>query len=267
MSLYFRSLASGSSGNSYLIKTDNTAVLVDTGTAGKHIIKGLEDSGLAPADLSAVLLTHEHVDHVKSIRMISKKAENAFVLGSRGTLKAISDKIPRDRSKAVRAEMESFRVGDLLIRPFALSHDAAEPLGYSFEADGRKATIVTDTGFVTDGEYEQLVDSDLLVLEANHERNLLLMGRYPYPLKVRILGEQGHISNDTCADTLIRVIRERSRAGIPKVALAHLSKENNSPDIALMTIRNRLFEEALVEDRDYAMTVLMRDTAGEMIEV
>ncbi len=267
MSLLFRSLASGSSGNSYLIKTDNTAVLVDTGTAGKHILQGLADSGLSPEDLSAVLLTHEHQDHVKSIRMVSRKAGNAFILGSRGTLKAVSDKIPHDRAKAVRAEMESFRVGDILVRPFALSHDAAEPLGYSFEAEGRKATIVTDTGYVTDGEYEQLVDSDLLVLEANHERNLLLMGRYPYPLKIRILGEQGHISNETCADTLIRVIRERTRAGMPKVALAHLSQENNSPDIALLTIRNRLFEEQLVEDRDYAMTVLLRDRMGEMIEV
>jgi phosphoribosyl 1,2-cyclic phosphodiesterase len=267
MSVRFCSFSSGSSGNSYLFASDGTVILIDAGIAGKKINAGLEALGLSYPDVSAVLLTHEHSDHVKCVRTVVKKAENALVYGSPGTLRAVGDYIPPGREMAFICENGRFRIGDVTVDPFRLSHDASEPTGFTLTAQGKSAAFLMDTGFVSDDEFAKVVDADLLVLEANHERNLLLAGPYPYSLKRRIIGDHGHLSNDDAAECLIKVIRERKNPAPPRVALAHLSAHNNSPDIAYLSIRNRLYDEDLIENRDYTITVLRRDEPGETLEL
>ena len=157
MSLYFSSFASGSSGNCYMIKSESTIILVDVGIAGKHILSGLSRHGFKAKDIDGILVTHEHVDHVRSIRMLGKKSENANIYSSGGTFEQIADRISEERTVIVSAD-ENFTIGDMEILPFDLSHDAAEPLGYSVKCDGRQITIITDTGCVSDEMLEKMVE-------------------------------------------------------------------------------------------------------------
>ena len=266
MSLYFSSFASGSSGNCYMIKSESTIILVDVGIAGKHILSGLSRHGFKAKDIDGILVTHEHVDHVRSIRMLGKKSENANIYSSGGTFEQIADRISEERTVIVSAD-ENFTIGDMEILPFDLSHDAAEPLGYSVKCDGRQITIITDTGCVSDEMLEKMVESDLLVLEANNEVNILRMGSYPFSLKQRILGNEGHLSNETAANALCHVLKELKGRKVPKVMLAHLSRENNTPQHAFLTINNMLFEEDFMEGKDYEMSVIPRNEVSDLIEI
>lgn len=267
MAFRFCSFASGSSGNSYLIKTDRAALLLDCGITGKREISGLLDCGTDPSELSAILITHEHLDHVRSLRMMAKAAPQAAVYGTEGTLAALGDRVPTGRARCVDPAAGAFAVGDVEVAPFRLSHDAADPVGYAFSCGGRTAAVLTDSGRVTEAEFREIREADLLVLEANHEENILLMGPYPYPLKQRILSDRGHLSNSGCAETLVRVLRERRNPRVPRIALAHISKMNNSPAQAGITVKNRLFEEGLFEGRDYTLTVFQRDRASGLLEI
>lgn len=268
MSLKFCSVASGSSGNCYLVKSDKTALLVDVGIAGKRVLNGMEERGVSPEDIDGILITHEHIDHVRSLRMIGKKAENAKVYGSQGTLEQVEDKLQPGKACVMFPQKPQY-IGDILVKPFHLSHDAAEPLGYSFEKDGKQLTIVTDTGYVSQEIFEQIANADFLVLEANHEVNILKMGAYPYSLKRRILGDEGHLSNETAGRCLCEALRSRKAEGkdAPKVVLAHLSKENNTPGQAYLTIRNILFEEDLYIDKDLKLDIVPRDEISPYMEV
>lgn len=276
MSLQFCSFASGSSGNCYLVKSENTALLVDVGITGKRVFAGLAQRGVDPAQLSGILITHEHIDHVRSLRMVSKKAVNARVCASGGTLGAVSDMIEPGRGYTLQPG-EPVQIGDIRVTPFDLSHDAAQPMGFTLQCGGRRLAIVTDTGCISP-EIEAHIDAaNLLVLEANHEVNILKMGAYPYSLKRRILGEKGHLSNETAGEILCRMVRHQRvsaggsedvcGSGVPKVVLAHLSKENNTPGQAYLTIRNILFEEDLYIDKDLTLTIAARDEVGPFLEV
>lgn len=269
MTLEFCSFASSSSGNSYLVRSENTTLLVDVGVAGKHILAGLSAKNTDIEKVDGILLTHEHIDHVKSLRMMSRKAVNAGVYASKGTLSQVSDKISDEVMRPVYARTP-FVIGDIEIKPFALSHDAAEPLSYSFCKEGKQITVVTDTGCMTEDAFDQLKEADLLVLESNHEVNILKMGAYPYSVKRRILGDEGHLSNETagkCLCEVLRYRREQGRADVPKVVLAHLSKENNTPGQAYLTIRNVLFEEDFFIDKDLELDIALRDEIGKSVEI
>ncbi|MBR5742097.1 MAG: MBL fold metallo-hydrolase, partial [Firmicutes bacterium] len=160
---------------------------------------------------------------------------------------------------------EPFRVGDIVVEPFHLSHDAAAATGYSFTADGRKLTIITDTGVITDEIRDHARGSDLLVLEANHDVEMLRIGGYPWFLKQRILGPYGHLSNDTAAELVCDLLREGMAPGT--VALAHLSQQNNFPEMAWQTLANALEEQGFVLGRDIAVKILVRDTISEVFTV
>lgn len=267
MAIKFCSIASGSSGNSYLIASENTRLLVDVGIAGKRVIEGIKGKGYELCDIDGILLTHEHIDHVKSIKMMCKKCENGKVYGSTGTLEAISDKLMDGRAVRIAGEQE-ITIGDIDVKIFSLSHDAAEPLGYSFCNGGKQLTIVTDTGIVTEEILEHVTTSDAVILEANHEVNILNMGSYPYSLKRRILGDQGHLSNEAAGKCLCSALNNRAEEMEPlKVYLAHLSKENNTPKHAYLTIRNLLFEEDYYIDKDIKLDIVPRDEPSEFKEV
>lgn len=272
MALKFCSFASGSSGNCYLIKSDSTALLVDVGITGKRVLGGIEEKGLSPDEIDGIMLTHEHIDHVRSLRMISKKTGNAKVYGSKGTLQAVSDKVAEEKVCPLTPGEPQY-IGDILVKPFHLSHDAAEPMGYSFEQDGRILTIVTDTGYVSEEIFDHVAEADFLVLEANHEVNILKMGAYPYSLKRRILGDEGHLSNETAGKCLCQMLKNRKQEGekadadMPSVVLAHLSNENNTPGQAYLTIRNILFEEDFYIDKDLKLDIARRDEISPYMEV
>ena len=267
MDLAFCSFASGSSGNSYLIKSEETTLLVDVGISGKRIAEGMADVGLDVADVDGILITHEHSDHVHSLKVMQKKAPDALIWTNRGTYGCIKDDLRTGRHR-VFATGESFTIGDIEVLPFPLSHDAAEPVGYRFRKNGKSLAIVTDTGYVTDEIYEAVRGCDLLVLEANHDENVLMVCNYPYHVKRRILSFTGHLCNDVAAETMSRIIGERfaesgDDAVLPIFLLAHLSRENNTPAMALITVRNVLEESGVFEGHgsfeDLTLDVLRRD--------
>ena len=267
MALRFCSFASGSTGNCYLVRTDDTALLVDCGISGKRIVEALGGCGLDPLDISGILITHEHSDHIQSIRVMSKKADSADFYATRGTIKALDGKIPDDRFTAIRRN-DTFTIGDIEVRSFGLFHDAAEPVGYSFTSDGRTLSVVTDTGIITDGIYESIKASNALILEANHEVNILRAGPYPYELQQRILGDFGHLSNVTAGELICRMLDDRKdEHDVPYVLLAHISRHNNTPYQAELTVQNILFEHGYMPDRDVRISTASYSEAGPEIEV
>ena len=209
MSIGIVSIGSSSSGNSYIVSDGKTRLLLDVGLSGKRIREGLAARSLSPGDIRGILVTHEHVDHVKSIRMMARECGDARVYTSRGTAGGCPNfkYVSKDRLALVSSQ-EVFNIGSIQVKAFSLSHDAAEPLSYSFKSGGRQLTVVTDTGVVTDEIFQEIRTADVLVLEANHEVNLLEMGPYPYSVKRRILGDHGHLSNETAGRTLSSMLEE-----------------------------------------------------------
>lgn len=274
MGLRFCSFASGSTGNCYLLKTENTNLLVDVGIAGKRVIEGLSSCAVKPEQIDGILVTHEHTDHIKSLRMIAKKAVNGKIYTSEGTAYSVNEKLPMLADKIrITDTAASFKVGDIEVEAFSLSHDAEDPVGFSINSGGKRVTIITDTGVATKQMLSIAAKSDLLVLEANHEVNILHCSSYPYELKRRILSDYGHLSNDAAAEFIYEVDKLRKNDGgenkseKQKILLAHLSKENNSPMQAMLTIKNRLFEEDMIAGEDYLMNSLSADVATRLLEI
>lgn len=274
MGLRFCSFASGSTGNCYLLKTENTNLLVDVGIAGKRVIEGLSSCAVKPEQIDGILVTHEHTDHIKSLRMIAKKAVNGKIYTSEGTAYSVNEKLPMLADKIrITDTATSFKVGDIEVEAFSLSHDAEDPVGFSVHSGGKRVTIITDTGVATKQMLSIAAKSDLLVLEANHEVNILHCSSYPYELKRRILSDHGHLSNDAAAEFIYEVDKFRKNGGgenkseKQKILLAHLSKENNSPMQAMLTIKNRLFEEDMIAGQDYLMNALSADASTRLLEI
>ncbi|MCQ2565441.1 MAG: MBL fold metallo-hydrolase [Clostridia bacterium] len=267
MNLALCSLASGSSGNSYVIYSDEGSLLIDAGISAKQICEGLSKLGLSAEDLNAVLVTHEHSDHIKGLAVLSKKTK-ACLYGTEATLECIGDEVLFQKHPIEAGE--SFMVADMEVRSFAVSHDAADPVGYSVSCSGSVISVVTDTGVVNGKILETMAESDILVLESNHDESILRVGRYPWFLKQRILGEKGHLSNDSAAKALAAVLkRERNegRLGKRQVLLAHLSKENNFPEMALATMENILEEEGVATGNDVRVEVLSRSQISPIYSV
>lgn len=272
------SIGSSSSGNSYIIKAAGRAIILDVGLSCKAIMAALEAEMLEPDDVAAVLVTHEHVDHVKSVRAVSRKCKSAVFYASRGTIESAAafSYVPEERLMFISAG-ESFTLqdqdaeahqdgnditaGDITITAFELSHDALEPLGYTIEADGEKLAVITDTGIINDDTYEAISDADQLVFEANHDVDMLMFGEYPYPVKVRIKGDKGHLSNDYAADALSRILSDRkgSAAKPLRIMLAHLSFHNNAPLFARQTVEDRLGADGFKPGEDYLLEVAMKE--------
>lgn len=266
MNLAICSLASGSSGNSYVIYSEGGALLIDAGISAKQICLGLDKLGLQAETLDAVLVTHEHSDHIKGLPVLSKKTD-ACLYATAGTIEGMEE--TGFNTHPIEAG-DVFTVADMKVRCFAVSHDAAEPVGYSVTCNGYCISIVTDTGVVNDEILRTMAASDVLVLESNHDESILRVGRYPWFLKQRILGEKGHLSNDSAAKSLALVLREeRSSGNLGKrqILLAHLSKENNFPEMALATMENILEEEGVPTGNDIKVDVLPRSQISPVYSV
>lgn len=264
MALRFCSFSSGSSGNCYLVKTEQTALLVDAGISGKKVWNGLEETETPRDNLKGLLITHEHSDHTKSIGTLLKKEKNMTLYASKKTMEIVGENV-EESGKVSVSEDESFWIGDIKVKTFALSHDAAQPIGYSFSSEERQVSIVTDTGCITEPIFEEAVKADLLVLEANHDVDMLRIGKYPWFLKQRVLGESGHLSNETAAKLLAKLMKEDDRKR--RVLLAHLSRENNFPEMAYQTVKNILEEENYYIGKQIQLETLLRDQLSPLYMV
>ena len=255
-------LFSGSKGNSYYITSSGRGILIDAGRSAKQIEKALSDNSIDPRGIEGIFITHEHSDHIKGVRVLASKY-GINVYATEGTLRSMEtsgDLSPEKFSSYIinsGAETAGMR-----IKPFRISHDCAEGVGYTVEtSDGRKIAVATDTGFITQEIKSAVKGSDVIVIESNHDVNMLLNGGYPYILKRRILSNKGHLSNESCSEFLPELVRN----GATRFLLAHLSKENNMPQIALQSARCVLSEHHMKENSDYTIDTAKETTDGSCI--
>lgn len=264
MSLKFCSFASGSSGNCYLIKNDSSALLIDAGISGKRIFQGLEYTNTAYENVSGLLITHEHSDHVKSLPIVTKKLPNIAAYANEATWAGIQRPVAAEKQRIFRTG-EHFYIDDFKIKSFPIPHDASEPVGFSFYHENKQISIVTDVGYITNDIFNEIVNADLLLLEANHEKEILLMGRYPYHLKRRILSEQGHLSNVSAGECLCELVEAKRKKR--QVLLGHLSHENNDPSVAMLAVKNTLMEKNIIPGNELKLEVALRDSYSYIYEV
>jgi len=230
-------LASGSKGNSIYVESRNTALIIDQGISHKELEKRMVLRGIDSKKIKGILVTHEHFDHITGVGITSRYLGVPIYATSGSLIKM--EKILNGNEKLIPIESGvSFTIGPMEIHPFSISHDALDPVQYCILSGSKKITIVTDLGFVSTLVAQRIKDSDLLVIEANHDMEMLINGSYSWELKQRIKGRTGHLSNRNAADIIFNI----SKNGSPKIVLAHISEENNRPDIAEKTVRE-LFEK------------------------
>ena len=266
--LDFYSIASGSSGNCIYIGTDHTSVLVDAGISCRRITDALHEIGRSVKDLTAILVTHEHSDHIAGLGVLSRKA-HVPVCATSATIRQILRYAPlghveEELFHPIDAD-QPFAIGDMRVEAFHISHDAADPVAYRIEAGGKSAAIATDMGCYNRYTVNHLRNLDILLVEANHDENMLQAGPYPYYLKRRIMGEKGHLSNTASAMLLSQVLHD----GMKSVYLGHLSKTNNYPDLAYATIISEMAMDPLCPYRegDIPIRVASREHPMELLKV
>jgi phosphoribosyl 1,2-cyclic phosphodiesterase len=237
MSMHFSVLASGSTGNAIFVETDQDSFLVDAGLSGKQMEALFQNIDRKIKDLSGILVTHEHSDHIKGIGILARKY-GLPVYANEKTWKAMDPligNVPLDQKFEFGMEkVQSF--GSLDIESFGVSHDAAEPMFYTFHHEGRKLVLVTDTGYVSDRMKGIISNANTYVFESNHDVDMLRMCRYPWSIKRRILSDVGHVSNEDAAIAMSEVFGDQTKS----IYLAHLSKDNNMKDLARMSVSQTL---------------------------
>ena len=265
MGLMLCSFGSGSSGNCYLVRSREKTVLIDAGISTKRIHNGLSEIGVERSSIDGVFITHEHTDHVKGLRVLTKQNPNWKVYATGGTGECIAGQIRDPEQLSSICAGEEIRLGDMTIRPISVSHDAADPVCYSITSGDASMLIMTDTGYVPQEAASCMKEADLIVLEANHEIDVLKAGPYPYHLKRRILGDRGHLSNETAGETLADCMSGMDR--YRQIFLAHLSRENNFPLLAEQTVKNILEEHGFYPGRDYSINVMKREGLSGIAEI
>jgi len=251
-------LASGSSGNAALVSCGDTHILLDAGVSARRITTGLRALGVPPEKLTAILVTHEHHDHINGLAVLTKKVRVPIV-SSGPTCRQICYKVPFV-DELVRQQEPGTGVwlGELWVESFATPHDAAGSVGYSITGDGCRMVLCTDLGYVTPEVKAAVRGCDLLICEANHDEDWVRSGPYPYQLKQRILGDRGHLSNEAGAELAALGVESGART----VVLAHLSAENNTPARARQVVSRRLAAMGCDPERDISLTVAPRSELG-----
>lgn len=262
MSLKFCSLASGSSGNCQWISSEKTAILLDAGLSGKYIQTAMSSISEDLEKVQGILVTHEHIDHMKCIGVMMRRY-GLRLYANEATFEAIMPKLGKfDPAQVTIFENDKpFEIGDLLVKPFSISHDAVDPVAYSFSHGSRKISVATDLGTVDQRILGELLSSDLLMIEANHDVEMLKVGPYPYHLKRRILSEIGHLSNDHAGEIALEVLREGK---LQSILLGHISKENNHPELAYETVKACLEADGVEIGLDVQLDMTYRDRVSKL---
>lgn len=259
------SIASGSSGNCICVGSDECHLLVDAGISGKRIEMGLNSLDLKTEEMQGILITHEHIDHIAGLGVLARRY-GLPIYATAGTIDAVLHtksvgKIDESLFHEVSPE-EDFTIGDMTIEPIPISHDAADPVAYKFKQPGKNMAVMTDLGTYDDRIIEKLQNLDVLLLEANHDVHMLQVGSYPYPLKQRILGDRGHLSNELSGRLLGEVLHDHFKT----VILGHLSKENNYAELAYETVRLEVtMGENPYRGDDFPMYVAKRDEPSQLV--
>ena len=253
------SLASGSKGNATLILSNESALLVDAGISYSRLCQELDDLGLTPSMLDGVVITHEHADHIKAL---PKLCEACKVYAHARTAKAIYDKQGALKNVADVDNYDGgFSVGNIKVTPFRIPHDAEYPLAYSFEADGARCSVATDIGVPTLGLLRNIKDSEVVLLEANHDVTMLKEGNYPWGLKTRILSDKGHLSNDAAARIVTRLV---GQSKIRHLLLGHISENNNTEEYAFNTVNSALES---MQDKKISLHIAHQHCRSEVFEI
>lgn len=253
-------LKSGSKGNAYLITNGTANILLDCGISAKALCEALSLFEISCPDISAAVITHEHSDHTKGIGAAARKY-GFPVYATKGTWRAMWKQVAPIADKYIKiiSSEDKFFIGDIEVAAFPLSHDAADPVGYSFSFGSKKISVATDTGYISDKIFSACSGSGIAVIEANHDENMLLMGKYPPVLKQRIKSDIGHLSNEAAGEFAAELIK----GGTKTVILGHLSEENNYPDLALLTVKNIIEENGLKGENSAGIFAAKEDGGGE----
>ncbi len=234
--MMIRTLASGSNGNAILIQTESSAILVDAGISCRKITQRLASCGLCVEDLAGILITHEHSDHICGLSTLVKH-HTVSLYASNGTCAAIAEKYPCTRDSLLAFPAGSyFHLGPFTVTSFSTPHDALDPVGYLISDGHKRVAIMTDLGAIPDHIATLVTGAELVMLESNHDLDMLRNGPYPYPLQARILGQFGHLCNEAAADFAVHLAKHGTRTLI----LAHLSRENNTPELARFAVEKML---------------------------
>ncbi|OQB15254.1 MAG: putative metallo-hydrolase YycJ [Firmicutes bacterium ADurb.Bin193] len=252
-------LSSGSSGNCIFLSHNGTTVLIDCGITGRQAIACLQSIDADPCDIDFILVTHEHSDHTSGVGVMSRKF-NIPIIASRGTWSGMSIGRIEHKNRFTFDGNKSFCIGEINVIPFDIPHDANLPTGYRFELGTKKVAVATDIGFVSESVINAVLGCDLVILEANHDRDMLVNGPYPYYLKKRIGGQHGHLCNDDAGELAASLVK----SGTKEIILGHLSIENNSESIAFKTVERILGQSGIKTGRDVLMSVAPRYCAGKV---
>ena len=257
----FCSLYSGSSGNSLFVESESTKLLVDAGVSSKKIEEALANLEIDPTSIDGILITHEHSDHVQGLGTFAKKF-NLPVFVNEKTL----DAMPKQKEKISEKNIklfninEKFEIGDLKVKPFSIPHDAANPCGFNIFKDDKKISIATDIGHMTNGILKNLEDSIFIMLESNYDPEVLKYSKYPYQLKTRIAGPDGHLSNELAGKTISYLLN----SGLKQAVLGHLSKQSNFPELAYKTVIDEIMCTKY-DENSLKLSVASRDIPGNKI--
>ena len=262
--LNFCSLYSGSSGNSLFVESENTKILVDAGMSCKKIEEALSSINEDVSSINAILVTHEHSDHIKGLSTISKKYDIP-VFSTKETFDAMPTQTEKLNEKNINYYKpdEKFSIGDLEILPFSIPHDAVNPCGFNIIEQNNQISIATDIGQMTKSVLDHLEGSQFILLESNYDTEVLKCCAYPFSLKSRIAGCKGHLSNMMAGKTISYLIKN---SNLKTAMLGHLSKESNFPELAYQTVVNELIANNCNEDT-VNLSVASRDCPSKLINL
>lgn len=256
MPLRVCSLYSGSSGNSTLIAGEKSKILIDCGVSAKAEEMALYNVGVRAESIKGIFITHEHSDHIKGVGIMSRRY-NIPIYANEKTWEAMETKIgdvSLSCKRVIKTNSEIY-IDDMCISNFNTSHDAADPVSYTVTKNDKKVSILTDTGYVSKDMMNAIVGSQLVLLESNYDTDMLAGCTYPLSLKQRIAGRKGHLSNNMCSETILRLMD----SNIKYILLSHLSKESNTPDVAFHTVKSFLESNSVYIDSDVMVDMTYRD--------
>ena len=265
--LKFISFGSGSSGNCYYLGTATDGLMIDIGVGLRSLKKHCREYGIQLSSVRKLLITHDHADHIKSVGSFSNEfkvpvyATRQVHLGIDKNY-CITRKVAEDMKMMVQPN-QPIQLGDFRVEAFPVPHDASENVGYEIQAEGITFVIITDVGMVTDAIKERISHANYLVIEANHDEEMLMSGPYPEYLKKRILSGSGHLSNKNCGTALAENMTEQ----LKHVWLCHLSEENNHPELARKTVETILRSYGIIPGKDMTLEVLRRTMPSELYEL